>query len=218
MSFPSVAPVAAMSAAITQISPFEQAVFALNSNPYFIGTMMLLLNLGGRFIAMEMSKSQEQFFQNPWIRRLLIFTVLFVGTRNVVVAFWMSIVIILLIGYLFNENSSLCLFNLGTEGSSCSTNSVQNPAGPAAPAAPAGPMPMMPQMPGSPVAGLTPEEAEIYRRLHDKQARMGIAMQQQDQQQKTEQKQKVESSSVDTYWQNMMLLKQKEGFYGNPRF
>jgi hypothetical protein len=210
MSFPSVAPMGAAAAAmVQQISPFEQAVFALNSNPYFIGTMMLMLNLGGRFIAMEMSKSQEQFFQNPWVRRLLIFTVLFVGTRNVIVAFWMSIIIILLIGYLFNENSSLCLFNLGTEGSSCSTNSIQRPAGP---------VPSIPQPPGSPLAGLTPEETEIYKRLHDKQARMGMAIQQQDQQQKTEQKQKTDASSVDTYWQNMMLLKGKEGFYGNPRF
>ena len=200
---------AAAAAMVQQISPFEQAVFSLNSNPYFIGTMMLLLNLGGRFIAMEMTKSQEQFFQNPWVRRLLIFTVLFVGTRNVIVAFWMSIIIILLIGYLFNENSSLCLFNLGTEGSSCSTNSIQSPAGP---------VPSIPQPPGSPLAGLTPEETEIYKRLHDKQARMGMAMQQQDQQQKTEQKQKTDASSVDTYWQNMMLLKGKEGFYGNPRF
>lgn len=200
---------AAAAAMVQQISPFEQAVFALNSNPYFIGTMMLLLNLGGRFIAMEMSKSQEQFFQNPWIRRLLIFTVLFVGTRNVVVAFWMSILIILLIGYLFNENSSLCLFNLGTEGSSCSTNSVQ---------APSLPVPPTPQIPGSPLSGLTPEETEIYKRLHEKQARIGLAMQQQDQQQKQGQKQKADATSADIYWQNMMILKGKEGFYGNPRF
>jgi hypothetical protein len=214
MSFPSVAPIGAMgaAAAMAQISPFEQAVLALNSNPYFIGTMMLMLNLGGRFIAMEMSKSQEQFFQNPWVRRLLLFTVVFVGTRNVVVAFWMSIVIILLIGYLFNENSSLCLFNLGTEGSSCATNSVQ---------APAGPIPMPPGMPGMPVQGLTPEESEIFKRLQDKQMRAGQPQAQAPQQQETQpngNKKKTDASATDIYWQNMMLLKQKEGFYGNPRF
>ena len=91
-------------------SPFEQTILGINSNPYFIGTMMLLLNLGGRFIAMEMTKGQEQFFQNIWVRRLLLFTVVFVGTRNVIVAFWMSLIIILLLGYLFNENSDLCIF------------------------------------------------------------------------------------------------------------
>ena len=53
------------------IAPIDAALMALNSNPYFIGTMMLMLNLGGRFIAMEVTKSQEQFFQNPWVRRVL---------------------------------------------------------------------------------------------------------------------------------------------------
>lgn len=95
------------------INPFDAMIGALNSNPYFIGTMMLMLNLGGRFISLEMSRNQEALFQNPWIRRILIFVVLFVGTRNVMVAFWMSVIIILLLGYLFNENSSLCLFHFG---------------------------------------------------------------------------------------------------------
>ena len=71
--------------------------------------MMLLLNLGGRFIGMEVSKEQEKFFQQPWIRRALIFTVLFVATRNVFVAFIMTIVVLLVLSFLFNENSDLYL-------------------------------------------------------------------------------------------------------------
>ena len=100
MSVPTAAMATAAAAAIPVLNPFDAFVLSLNSNPYFIGLMMLLLNLGGRFIAMEVTKGQEQFFQNPWVRRLLIFTVLFVGTRNVMVAFWSTLVIILLIGYL----------------------------------------------------------------------------------------------------------------------
>lgn len=84
-----------------------------NTNPYFIGVMMLILNLGGRFISLEVTKGQETFFQNPWFRRFLIFTVLFVATRNILVSALMTFVITLFIGYLFNENSSLCLFGKG---------------------------------------------------------------------------------------------------------
>ena len=100
-------------------SPFDIFVTSLNSNPYFIGLMMLLLNLGGRFVSMEMSSGQERFFQNQWVRRALIFSIMFVGTRNVTVAFIMSSIIILCIGYLFNENSSLCIFKAGVPGSTC---------------------------------------------------------------------------------------------------
>jgi hypothetical protein len=124
------------------LAPLDAALLSLNSNPYFIGMMMLMLNFGGRFLPMEMTKGQEAIFQNPWVRRALIFIIIFVGTRNVLVAFWMSLFIILCIGYLFNENSSLCLFKGGEKGSTCST--------------------------ASPI-GLTTEETEILRRLTEKQ-------------------------------------------------
>ena len=111
----------ASAATAMPIASFDQALLSINSNPYFIGSMMLMMNFGGRFLAMEMSPNQEKFFQNPWVRRILIFIVIFMGTRNILVAFWMTLVIILLIGYLFNENSSLCIFHLGQPGSSCSS-------------------------------------------------------------------------------------------------
>ncbi len=193
-----------------QYSPFEQVIMGLNTNPYFIGTMMLLLNLGGRFIAMEMSKGQETFFQNPWVRRLLLFTVVFVGTRNVIVAFWMSLVIILLIGYLFNENSSLCLFHLGVPGSSCQSGL----GGPGS----LPPQGLPPQGQGQPQvqqAGvLTPEEAEIFRRLQEKQIRATVTLPKEQ----GEEVQKAPPKPSDIYWQNMAWLNKAEGFRSNGRF
>lgn len=135
--------VAALAGATGMMNPIELFFNSLNTNPYFIGLMMLLLNLGGRFLQMEISKGQEQFFQHTWIRRFFIFTVLFVATRNVFVALFMSVVILLLLGYLFNENSELYL---------------------------GGPRIDLGQ--GVPVQGLTMEETEILRRLTDKQNRM----------------------------------------------
>ena len=103
------------------LSPLDSILFAFNQNPYFIGLMMILLNIGGRFLKLDVTKQQEKILQHPWVRRLLIFTVIFVGTRNVIVSFWMTLVIVLFIGYLFNENSALCLFGSGTKGTTCST-------------------------------------------------------------------------------------------------
>jgi hypothetical protein len=199
MSLPTVAAGAPFSAigAIT-MSPFDAAILSLNSNPYFIGTMMLLLNLGGRFISLEISKSQEQFFQNPWIRRMLIFTVLFVGTRNVMVAFWMTLFIILCIGYLFNENSSLCLFHLGQPGSSCAD----------------GPTESQVQAQMTPATPFTPEEAEIYRRLNEKQLKFAATQRQETTRTPTS----MPKSLSDVYWQNYTLMKNSDGTFGNPRF
>jgi hypothetical protein len=86
-------------------------VSSINSNPYFIGIMMLLLNLGGRFLSLEVSKGQEKFLSDPMIRRFLLFVVLFVATRNVLVAAGLTIIVVILLGYLLNENSDMYIFH-----------------------------------------------------------------------------------------------------------
>ena len=129
-------------------NPIEVAITSVNSNPYFIGSMMLLLNLGGRHLATGLTPEQDKFFQQPWFRRLLIFVVFFIGTRNVISSIFMSIVFILLVGYLFNDSSSLYLFKPSVE------KPVEVPVkkGDSAPV----------------YTGLTPEETEIHRRLTEK--------------------------------------------------
>lgn len=150
MSLPP-APIPALATASIAINPLEHAFMAINTNPYFIGLMMLLLNLGGRFLGMEISKEQEKVFQNPWVRRALVFTVLFVATRNIFVAGIMTIFVLLLLSFLLNENSDLCLWKDSCE--------------------------VKPQEDGQPTPGLTPEETEIWRRLNEKQMRMAASQQ-----------------------------------------
>ncbi len=150
-----------------------------NTSPYFIGLMMLTMNLGSRFLSLEMSKGQEAFFAHPWVRRFLIFVVFFIGTRNIWAAFWMAFIAIALIGYLFNENSSLCLFKGGLPGASC--------AKPSEPTASSAPSPSAP--------GLTPEEANIFKQLQEKAAKA----QQQQQQQPAVQKDQQPAPTPDVY-------------------
>lgn len=207
MSIPAIAGAPLASIGPISLGPLDYAVASLNSNPYFIGTMMLLLNLGGRYISMEMSKSQEQFFQNPWIRRLLIFTVLFVGTRNVLVAFWMTLIIVLCIGYLFNENSSLCLFQFGAPGSSCTEPKI------------AGPTPSQMQAQMTPATPFTPEEEEIYRKLNNKYLNFAAEQRRKE----TRVPEEFPKSLSDVYYQNMTMLRGIDGFTNtsggkNPRF
>jgi len=149
MSLPAAMSGQALSA-MTVVSPVDAFLQIFNTNPYFIGIMMLVLNLGGRFISLEVTKKQEQFLQLPWVRRILIFTVLFVATRNIWVAFWTTVAVVLFLGYLFNENSALCIFNMGISGSKCSE-------------AP------------KPGEEMTPEEKEILQRLSAKAQRYQAA-------------------------------------------
>jgi hypothetical protein len=92
-------------AATSSLSSMELFAQTINTNPIFIGVMMIVMNLGARFLSFELSKKQEAILQHPYFRRFLIFVIIFIGTRNIITAFWLSLLIILCIGYLFNELS-----------------------------------------------------------------------------------------------------------------
>jgi hypothetical protein len=138
----------------------------INTSPIFIGLMMLTMNLGARFLPAEVTRQQEAMLSHPYFRRFLIFVILFIATRNIVYAFWLGLIIIFIIGYLFNENSALCIFNGGAPGSTCSNVDV-----PSAPTV----MGMINTAASQAALGLTPEEGNILRQLTEKQAKAAQA-------------------------------------------
>ena len=160
------------------VNPLDVLMTSINTNPYFIGIMMLLLNLGGRFLSLEISKEQEKFLSQPLVRRFFLFAVLFVATRNIIIAVALAFVVILLLGYLFNENSTLCLWK------SCINEPMVNP-------------------PEQSFVGLTAEEAMILKRLQDKQMAAQSA-----EQQKKEEPQKQPPSAASVYQQAVTKLKE----------
>jgi hypothetical protein len=82
------------------------SIHDINMNPYVLGFAYILLNLGGRFMVMSVTPAQEAFLQNIVFRPLLLFAIMFIGTRNMVVAFWMTLLILLILHYFLNENST----------------------------------------------------------------------------------------------------------------
>ena len=59
---------------------------ALNDNKFFVGIMLLVLNLGSRHLVDEFSTNPEEYSRNLVLRRLAVFAVCFVGTRDILVS------------------------------------------------------------------------------------------------------------------------------------
>jgi len=81
----------------------------LNNSKLFAGIIMILLNLGSRFIVMELSDTHEEFLNNVIIRRIIVFTVVFTATRDIVTSLILTGAFIILVSGLFNENSKYCI-------------------------------------------------------------------------------------------------------------
>jgi len=58
----------------------------LNENKYFIGLMMIMVNIGSRFIIEELNDEQRKLINNPYFRRIVIFSVIFMATRDIVIS------------------------------------------------------------------------------------------------------------------------------------
>ena len=84
---------------------------SLNNSKYFAGIAMLLLNIGSKYISIELSDSQDEFLQNIIIRRLALFTIFWFGTKDIISSFILTAVFVILVGHIFNENSDYCVLS-----------------------------------------------------------------------------------------------------------
>ena len=82
---------------------------SLNSSKLLIGISMIVFNIGSKFLVIDMSKTQEQFFKNVFVRRITLFCIFFVATRDIVISLILTASFVTLAYGFFNENSRLYL-------------------------------------------------------------------------------------------------------------
>jgi hypothetical protein len=93
-----------------KVLPFLQdAMNKLNNSKVFAGCMMILMNIGSKYITVKLSKSQEAYFRNNIARELLIFVVCWMGTRDLLIALMLTASFYILSQHLFHEESRLCI-------------------------------------------------------------------------------------------------------------
>jgi hypothetical protein len=91
------------------INIVDGTINILNNSKYFTAIMMLLMNLGARYISLELSQFHEEILSNPIFRRILIFTVVFISTRDIKVSLISTAVFVILVSGIFNEDSKYCI-------------------------------------------------------------------------------------------------------------
>ena len=76
----------------------------LNTNRLLSGFIMLAMNIGSRYIELKLTKGQELLLKNI-AREVLIFTIAFINTKDIVISLIITIIFIILANYLLNEES-----------------------------------------------------------------------------------------------------------------
>jgi len=80
-----------------------------NENKFFFGLAMILFNMGSKYLVMDISKSHESFLKSTIVRRLTIFCMFFVATKDVYASMIMTAVFVIFALGIFNEKSSVSI-------------------------------------------------------------------------------------------------------------
>lgn len=88
------------------ITPFLDKI---NNSKMFAGFVMVILNIGSRYVKIEISKSQEQYLRKSLGRHMLVFAITWMGTRDLLIALALTGIFNIFVDYLLNEESKFCI-------------------------------------------------------------------------------------------------------------
>jgi len=91
------------------ISKIHESISSLNSNMFFAGIMMLTLNIGSRYVQLNLSPSAESYLKYAITKEFLVFTIAWMGTRNIYVALTLTAAFVILADYGLNDKSNFCI-------------------------------------------------------------------------------------------------------------
>ena len=82
---------------------------SLGGNKFFTAFLMILMNLSGRYLDIEILPFQKEFLQSRMVRRIVIFAVAFMATRDIFSALIVASIFIIVVFHLCNTRSAYCI-------------------------------------------------------------------------------------------------------------
>ena len=94
---------------VNQSNIFNNIINSLNTNKFFAGIIIILLNIGSKVINVQLSKSAEEYLKMSVSQQILVFAMSWMGTRDIVASLILTFIFVILSQYLLNEESLYCI-------------------------------------------------------------------------------------------------------------
>lgn len=85
----------------------------INESKIFAALVILTMNLSSKFITLPMSKTVESFVKNSFSQYILVFAMSWMGTRDILVSVFVTIIFGIFMEFIFNEKSAFCCLSEG---------------------------------------------------------------------------------------------------------
>jgi hypothetical protein len=87
----------------------NEHIMYLNNSKFFAGIVMIILNVCSKFITIQFSKSTEEYLKMTVTKQLMVFSMAWMGTRDIYTALVLTAVFTVLSEKIFNEESAMCI-------------------------------------------------------------------------------------------------------------
>jgi len=87
------------------IFDFHNSIQQLNDSKIFAGIMIVILNISSKFVNIKLSKSMESFLKNTFSKYILVFTIVWMGTRDIIIALVITLLFIIIIDIFLDDDS-----------------------------------------------------------------------------------------------------------------
>jgi hypothetical protein len=84
---------------------FHNHIQSINSSKIFAGIMIITLNIVSKFVNIKLGKTLEGYLKYSFSKQLLVFTIAWMGTRDIYIALFITICFVIVTEYLFHEDS-----------------------------------------------------------------------------------------------------------------
>lgn len=91
-------------------SYLNDQVQSINNSKIFAGLMIITLNIVSKFVNIKLSKTMEAYLKFSFSRQILVFAIAWMGTRDIYIALFMTLLFIIVTEYLFHEESAFFVF------------------------------------------------------------------------------------------------------------
>lgn len=74
-----------------------------SENKYLLGLIMIIINIGSRFIIEDLTDYQKKLINNHITRKIIIFLIFYITTRDILASITFTVIYILFMSDLLNE-------------------------------------------------------------------------------------------------------------------
>jgi len=90
---------------ISIVNYLHNRIQYLNDSKIFAGCMIIILNIISKFVTIKLGKTMEGYLKHTFSKQIVVFTIAWMGTRDIYIAFCIATIFIIFADFLFHEDS-----------------------------------------------------------------------------------------------------------------